>query len=152
MFTIENYIKNSISFSKSLIIKFKDVAIAVNKGLEIQGIPTSKDEREWKYYLNISGRRHISNKDVIIPVIETGKEEILSKELLDNNPYTRKELKKLDQYYTDLIERYPEEELFIKGCIFPVDIDKAIKAEDGTILDYDDSFVESNEYNLIREI
>ena len=62
MFTIETYIKKSISFSKSLIIKFKDVAIAVNKGLEIQGIPTRKDEREWKYYLNVSGRRHISNK------------------------------------------------------------------------------------------
>ena len=42
MFTIETYIKKSISFSKSLIIKFKDVAIAVNKGLEIQGIPTPK--------------------------------------------------------------------------------------------------------------
>lgn len=152
MFTIETYIKKSISFSKSLIIKFKDVAIAVNKGLEIQGVPTPKEERDWKYYLNISGRRHFTNKDVIIPVIETGKEEILSKELLDNNPYTRKELKKLDQYYTDLIERYPEEELFIKGCIFPVDIDQAIRAEDGTILDYDTSFVESNEYNLIREL
>ena len=73
MFTIETYIKKSISFSKSLIIKFKDVAIAVNKGLEIQGIPPPKDEREWKYYLNISGRRHISNKYVIIPLIETGK-------------------------------------------------------------------------------
>lgn len=152
MFTIETYIKKSISFSKSLIIKFKDVAIAVNKGLEIQGIEIPKDEKDWKYYLNISGKKHFTNKDVIIPVIETGREEILTKELLDNNPYTRKELKKLDQYYTDLIERYPEEELFIKGCIFPVDIDRAINADDGSILEYDRSFVESNEYNLIREI
>lgn len=146
------YIKQAISFSKSLVIKFKDVAIAMNNGLLIEGYSIPKSPREWKYYLNLTGQRHPSNQDVKLIVLETGKEETLSKELLDDYPYTRKKLSEMGDMYNNLIETYPNEDYFIMGCVFPTDMDTVIAADDGTILNYRKDYVGSNEYNLIKEV
>lgn len=152
MMLIDAYFKQAISFSKSLTIKFKDVAIAMNAGVLVNGGTISRNPREWKYYMNMAGEKHSSNKDVLVILKETGEEVVLTKEILDNNPYTRQELQKLDAYYDDLIDNYPEEEVFIRGCLWPIDKETAIAAEDGTILAYDTSYPASNEYNLIREL
>ena len=155
MSSMQDYIKQTMLFSNSLVIKLNDLAIAINKGLILKYHDpsyVSSDPREWKYYLNISGKRHISNSDVKIKVIETNTLHSLNPSLLEKHPYTKKELLKNTDYYNTLIAEYPDDELYIKGCLYPVDIDTALNAEDGTILAYNPTFVEPNEYSLIREL
>ena len=78
--------------------------------------------------------------------------DYLFPQLLEDYPYTKLELLKQDIVYKKLINLYPDEESYIKGCLFPVDIDNAINAKDGTILNWNTDLIETNEYNLIKEL
>ncbi|MGE3591435.1 MAG: hypothetical protein AB7G52_02915 [Arcobacter sp.] len=153
MYTIEKYVKNTLIFNNSLVIKLLDKALAMNKGMiKNYGIPIPTDKREWKYFMNISGKKHFTNSDVKVNVIELNTKESLSLELLEMYPYTKKELLKNESFYNELVNEFPNDILFIKGCLYPVDIEEAISAKDGTILNYNINFVEENEYKLIEEL
>ena len=153
MYSINTYIKHTIMFTNSLVIKSLGAALAMNKGtINKYTSHVSKDKTTWRYYLNISGQKHHTNNDVKVYIIETSTKESLSKEILEKYPVTKKELLKNESYYDDLINEYPEDRLFIHGCLYPVDIQTAIEAKDGTILAYNSNYVESNEASLIKEI
>lgn len=167
MYSIEEYNNQAIKLAKSLTIKLLDVALAINKGLTKQydNYEISSDQKTWKYFLNISGQRHYinpeeedetkkvsTNADVLITIIELGSKQLLTKELLEKHPYTRNELLKQDDFYENLVSAYPNEILYIHGCMFPCDIDKAIESKEGTILSYNSSFVETNESYLIQDL
>jgi len=153
MYTIDNYIKDTYSLTNSLVIKMSDVAITVNKGIYIvHGIKPSENKSQWKYYMNLAGEKHFTNNDVMITLLETGKQEYLSKELLENNQYTKFELNKYSSYYKELITNFPNDIDYIKGCINPVDIDKAIDARDGSIMAYSEQYIGYQELSIIREL
>ena len=153
MISINDYIKQTIMFTNSLVIKSLGTALAMNRYVLLStNLAASADKTTWKYFMNISGKKHFTNNDVQVFVIETGKKEPLSKEILEKYPTTKKELLSNGSYYNDLIEEYPNDRLFIHGCLYPVDINKAISAADGTILNYNGNYIESNEYSLIKEL
>lgn len=141
-----------LSFSKSVTIKFNIVATYINRGLASKGLSVSSNKKEWKYYLNLAGQKHSTNSNVKIKVTETGEEKEFCLETLNKYPYTKKELLKYENMYLELLEKYPLDIEFIKGCLHPVDIDKAIDAKDGSIVAYNETFIEANEYNLIPEL
>lgn len=159
--TINKYYKNTHLLTNSLCIKFIDAAHAVNIGLrknpqlvQMYGanlIPTD-DMRTWKYFLNMAGVKHFTNSDVKIKLLENNELVSLSKEILQTFTYTRDELRKNGSYLDNLLYTYPNDYSYIKGCIYPMDIDEAINAKDGTILSYDPLYIDSNEYNLIPEL
>lgn len=153
MYSLNNLNKNNIKLAKSLVIKLTDVALQINKGvLKATGKSPGSDPRQWKYYLNISGQKHFSNQEVMVNVIEVESERPLTKELLDQFSYTKQELLKQDITYNNLLNRYPNDILYIHGCMYPVDIEEAIQAEEGTILGYNKKFVNDNEFDLITDL
>lgn len=152
MSSLEKHLQETLFLTNSLCIKLSDTALAINKGLNYNNYEIPSDKRKWKYYLNLSGQKHESNQDVMITVMEKGTKEVLTKELLEEFSYTKRELQKQQDYYKQLLMEYPNEEMYIKGCIYPVDIDTAINAEDGTILNYNKSLVEPSELSLIPEL
>lgn len=144
--------KKCIDLAKSIIFKVDILPISINRVLEEKGYPVSNDKTTWKYYLNISGKKHFTNNDVEIILLETGEKTLLSKEILELNSYTKSELKKMGSYYKELITKYPNDIDFIKGCIQPIDVAIALEAPEGTILSYIDTSVEDNEINLISSL
>lgn len=152
MSSLEKHLQETLFLTNSLCIKLSDTALAINKGLNYNNYEIPSDKRKWKYYLNLSGQKHESNQDVMITVMEKGTKDVLTKELLEEFSYTKRELQKQQDYYKQLLMEYPDEEMYIKGCIYPVDIDTAINAEDGTILNYNKSLVEASELSLIPEL
>lgn len=158
MFSLEQYVKENISLTKSLVIKFADMANAINKGILLNPAVEDKykkipeDKRQWKYYMNLAGEKHVTNNDVQILVIEIGEKRSLSKTLLDNYKYTRSELLTGGSFYEELIDAYPDDMLFIHGCMYPVDKDTAIRAKDGKILNYNSNFMNENEYSVLEEL
>ena len=161
MYTINKYYKDTHLLTNSLRIKFIDSAYAVNIGMRkntawvakygMEIVPT-EDMRTWKYFLNLSGVKHFTNSDVKIKLLESNETVSLSKEILNIYTYSKDELRKNSDYLNNLLYQYPNDYSFIIGCIYPVDIDTAINAKDGTILSYDSNYIESNEYNLISEL
>ena len=167
MYSIAEYNNQAIKLAKSLNIKLVDAALAINKGLVNQytNIEISTDKKTWKYFLNLSGQRHYinpdevdetkkisTNVDVLITITELGTKQVLTKELLEKYPYTKNELLKQDELYENLLKEYPDEILYIHGCLFPCDIETSIAAKEGTILSYNTSLVETNETYLIPEL
>ena len=95
---------------------------------------------------------HPYDTPVKIRVLETDTEEVLTAELLERYPTTAAELRENTGLYEQLMLDYPEHIRYIHGCMYPVDIDKAIAAKEGTILAYNKRYVEENEYYLIRDL
>lgn len=152
MYSIDSYNEQSIKLTRSLVIKLFDTALAINRELKNRGYKVSGNKREWKYFMNLAGEKHSSNNDVQITIIELGTSKSLTKELLEEYPYTKIELLKFENSYKNLTYEYPNDLLYIHGCIMPVDKEKAIAAKDGTILNYNTNFLEENEYNIIKEL
>jgi len=154
MYSTEQYIKDTISFTNSLIVKFSGASVVINNGLlDTLGIVTDdNDKHTHKYYLNLAGIKHSTNNDVQIKILEDNKTYSLTKELLATNASTRNKLLLFKNYYKDLIDSYPDDIDYIRGCILPVDIDEAINAKDGTILAYSGTYVDYNELSLMREL
>lgn len=160
MYTIEQYIQDTKSLTNSLVIKINEIPMVLNQAVAMEAeerrepdmVPNMAKKREWKYYLNLAGIMHKYDKPVMIKVLETDKEEVLTAELLRKYPITHTELNENKLLYEQLMANYPEHLRYIHGCMYPVDIDKAIEAKEGTILAYNKNYLEANEYYLIREL
>jgi len=153
MYSFEEYHQSIVNLTNTLVIKIAALPVAINQNLAMyHGIQEPNHKSEWKYYLNLSGQKHSTNSDVKIKLRENGIEESLSVELLRVYRNTRKELLKNSIYYKELINKYPQDIPFIHGCMLPVDIDRAISAEDGTILTYNPLFLLDRELYLIKEL
>ena len=149
----KDFIKKILLFSKSIVFKLDILPDMINTNLVNNGYSIDYyDKSTWKYYLNISGEKHISNKSVIIKLIETGEEVELTKSLFETYKYTKQELLKFESYYDELVTKYPTEIDYIKGCLNPVDINLAIDAEEGKVLSYNSYFLETNETNIISQL
>jgi len=153
MYNINSYITNTIRLINSSVIKFEDINIQVNKGVIAKGYVVNPDDKTtWKYYMNLAGLKHVTNTDVKVRVIETGNTESLTVSLLNNYPLTKKLLLEHGSSYKELTSNYIEDIDYIKGCMYPVDINTAIAAPDGTILAIGRQFIGNNELSLIREL
>jgi len=154
MYTIEQYTNDNISLVDSLVVKLGATAEQINRTIASRyGIKIDEDDPySWRYYLNISGKKHITNERVEMIAIETDKAVELTREMLLRYPATLRELTLRGEYYMVLINKYPKDISYINGCLNPIDIDTAISAADGTILSYNHLLVDSNEYDLIDGI
>lgn len=153
MNTLDQHIKDTLNLSNSLVLKLNSSAFSINKGVVLKyNTPIENDKKTWKYYLNISGQKHFTNKPVYINTVEDKTRIELTVDTLNKYDYTKKELSKFGDLYNKILLEYPEEESYIKGVIAPIDIDKAIQAEEGDILYYNRSLVEESELSLIPEL
>lgn len=149
----KDFVRKIILFSKSINFKIDILADMINTNLINNGyIVDEYNKATWRYYLNISGEKHISNKKVTIKLIETGDEVELTKVLFTKYKYTKQELLKYESYYEELVNKYPTEIDYIKGCLHPVDISIAIEAEEGDVLAYNEYFLETNETNILSQL
>jgi hypothetical protein len=76
----------------------------------------------------------------------------LTAKVINKHKYTKQYLLEDNEYYSELTNIYPNEFLYILGSIYNIDKETAMNAENGTILGYNTSLVEDNEYNLIPSL
>ncbi len=149
----ELYKQKVYSLAKTLVIKSDAAAKAVNTGLEQMGYYVDRfDPKTWKYYLNLSGVYHQTDSLMTVTSMDTREEIAFTKENLRIHRATSREYAYGSRYYNELLRRYPNQESLIIGILNPVDIQTAINAEDGTILQYDHALVEDNEVSLIKRL
>jgi hypothetical protein len=142
------YIESVFSLAHTLSVKFDQAALAINDKVMIDyGMDTVDTDNplSWKYYQNISGAYHFSNPDILITSLDTLEEIPFNKVSLEYHPATKKAYAYGGRYYKDLVSKYPDDELLIKGILYPCDIQTAVSARDGTILSYPAELVDSNE-------
>lgn len=154
------YLNSVLSLCKSLTVKHAIVADAINQDLEsnASGLYTKlyqvnlADPTTWKYYLNLSGVYHETDTPMSVISQDTLQTISFTKENLVEHVATAAAYEPGSSYYLDLVNRYPNQELLIRGILHSIDMTTAINAADGSILWFDPTAVESNEMALISDL
>jgi hypothetical protein len=149
------YIEDVFNLANTLSVKFEQAAEAINNKVIMDNGYSSVDMEDpysWKYYQNISGSYHFTNSTLEVTSLDTLDVIVFSKENLLNHPATKQAYSYGSIYYYNLINKYPDDEMLIKGILYPCDIHSAVAAKDGTILSYPAHLVDSNELNFIYNL
>nr|DAI56405.1 MAG TPA: hypothetical protein [Bacteriophage sp.] len=148
------YLDKTIALIGTMAIKSEKAASDMNElVIRRRGrMPDSQDKTSWIYYCHLAGEYHETDDPIRVISVDTAEEIIFNKENLREHKNTRIEYSYGTRNYKELIEKHPTKELLIRGILYPCDKDKAIQAKDGTILAYDKSYVETNEYSLIDRL
>ena len=151
----QNYIEANKKLIQTMVIKSEQHAQLLNEEIKLKypNIPVYGDNPEtWKYYLNLAGLPHVVNKEIYVTSFDTQEEILFNSENLALHKQTRKNYLIGTKNYYILLKKYPEEEMFINGALYPVDIDDAIAAKDLSILWYDKTLVEEQEISLVDKL
>lgn len=147
------YRDDVIKLARSMVIKFSGIATQINTGIiEEGGTVDPLDPTTWKYYLNLSGLAHYTDKPMFVRSSDTLETIEFNKANLRIHLATLREFYPGSLQYNNLVRQYPNQEQLIRGILFPVDLETAIAAEDGTILFLDNTLVEGNEDDLVERI
>jgi len=149
------YIASVYALASSLVIKSSDTANAINLELQINYGTTAvdlNDPTSWKYYLNLAGQYHPTDKVMQVVSVDTLQTIDFTSENLQFHRGTAAAYQYGSTPYLELVNQYPDQEQLIMGILYPVDVNVAIDAKDGTILQYPFQLVEANEYSLIPRI
>lgn len=146
------YIKQVIELSRSIVIKSSIAATEFNKWVELNNHVVTEDPTTWKYYMNLAGIKHVMDDTVLVSSFDTKETIEFTVENLNLHPATKLNYQPHTDNYKNLIKKYPNSELLIKGVLNPVDINLAIESPDYTILTYNSTLVETQETNLISSL
>lgn len=153
-----NYIKDTINLTKSIVIKNDNEAIHYNKYINLKYSSHQidiTDKSTWRYYKQLNCEYHILDTPITLTSLDNGSVIILTKDTLNLHRKTKSELLKFSLFYKELIDKFPEQELYVKSVIAYnkySNINDIINLEDFSIVSYDSSYIEENENDLIYEL
>ena len=150
---VKLYLSKTIELAKSVTFKSTILADTINRGLVELGYSVDEAHPDtWKYYLNLAGQYHETNKKMYVVSLDTLETIEFTTQNLNWHRSTREAYKYGTRFYQDLVRQFPGQETLIHSIVNPIDIDAAIAAADGEILSYDASLVDSNETDLIPRL
>ena len=149
------YEDQCLRLAETIFVKSEAAAYALNKHL-VESYGSSAVNAlypsTWKYYLNLAGEYHSTDTVMSVVSMDTLEKITFSKNNLKVHRATARGYAYGTRGYKELVALYPEQEYLIRGILYPVDLDLAIAAKDGTILGYPADLVEENEYSLIAKL
>ena len=149
------YLNDVFKLVGTLSIKSSMNAFKINESIKEEFGDDAVDETKpdtWKYYMNLCGKRHPTQDVILIKSLDTRETIEFSDQGLKDHPLTRRMYSYNSRYYNNLVYEFPDQELYIKGVLYPTDINKAIKAEDGVILSFEKELIEPQEESLLFEL
>lgn len=154
------YQTNNLELARSIIIKNSVTADAMNRhvpwvehGGKYLGLTVDYDRPEtWRYYCHLAGEYHPADQMMVVKSLDTLQDIEFTKENMKVHRATWRNYQLGTEYFNDLVKRFPEQEMLIRGIVNPIDKEKAIQADEYTILYYDPTLVDHNEYFLISDV
>lgn len=149
------FVNQARTLAETIVIKSPEAATSLNKFVRERlgsNAVNDYDPTSWKYYMNLAGEYHPIDQLMTVVSLDTREKISFSKESLLVHRATARGYAYGTRLYKELVSQYPNQESLILGILYPVDIDRAIAAEDGTILGFPDGLVEVNEYSLIPKL
>ena len=154
------YQTNNLALARSIIIKNSLTAEKLNRyvpWIEREGqvvyAYVDKDRPEtWRYYCHLAGEYHPYDVPMKVISLDTLQEIDFTKENLRIHRATWRNYQLGTEYFNELVKKFPEQEMLIRGIVNPIDKQTAINAKEYDILYYDPTLVDSNEFFLIPEL
>jgi len=154
----DNYFTNTINLVKSIIVVNSTEADLYNEYLSVKYPTLSVDlsvKSTWRYYKHLNSQYYDIDKDIVLRSLDNGMDIILDKPTINLHKKSKDELLKFGLYYKELVDKYPEQELFIRSCITESPystIQEIIDLDNYTIVSSNLSLVEENEDNLLPKL
>lgn len=142
------YHEQCTRLAETMVVKFDVSAVATNRYLTLVGIPVEADRRTWRYYMNMAGLYHSSNRLMRVQSLDTREMIDFTVENLEIHRATARGYAYGTAKYNELLAANPKQESLILGILNPIDIDEAIAAPEYTVLYLDPTLVEAAEDNL----
>ena len=149
------YINDTVVLVKTMVVKLEDAARLMNEGVVMRHTTDAVDPQRpetWKYYLNVSGQYHPTDRIMRVVSIDTLKEIDFTLENLKIHTATAEAYQYGSRQYYALVAEYPDQEFLINGILAPASLQQAIEAKDGSIISYRKDLVEINEHSLMEEL
>lgn len=153
-----NYIQDTINLTKSINVKNDNEAKLYNELIK-QIYPSHtidlSNKSSWRYYKHLFGEYHSLDTQIIITSLDNGLQITLDSQTLNLHRKTKKEILKYGLFYKQIVDDYPQQELYIKAVICDKQyssIEEIIALENFTIVSYSTPLVEDNEKDLIFEL
>jgi hypothetical protein len=154
-FYVTNFYRETAALAKSIVIKFDEHAKLMNESIvERFGYEgyDPYDPTNWVYYNNLAGKYHYTQEVMRVISVDTLQEIDFTVANLHLHQATHEFYQPGSNYYKKLLLRYPENEFLINGILNPIDMDYAIEAENGKIINYKSDLVQENEETLISDL
>jgi len=149
MITLTTYYKNILNFINSLTIKIDDIQIHQNYQTYVKYNRMVPEQSDSKYYQNICGIKNINDYTVYINAYENIE---LTREYLNNDYLLKERLRLFSTDFNTLCLNNPGMTDYIRGCLSDNEMSDVLDAPNYTILDYDKTFLLSNELSIISEL
>lgn len=149
------YIDKVLQLARTIVVKSEATADTINRYIRLvygEDRVDDSNPASWKYYCHMSGTYHFTDEVMTVTSMDNLEEIVFSKENLAIHRATARGYAYGTRQYEELVSRFPQQELLIRGILYPVDVNVAIAAPDGKILGYKPDLVESNEYTLIARL
>lgn len=157
-FYTDKYLKDTINLTKSITLKNNKEATLYNEYI-VNIYPShfidNSDKRTWRYYKHLSGEVYSLDVPMVVISIDNGESIELSPQSLSFHKLTHKELLKFDLFYKEIVDKYPDQELYLKTIInnsVKYTIQEIIDLEDFSIVSYNYSLIEENEHDLMYHL
>lgn len=152
-FKFDNYYKSYLesckALAKSITIKSEYNAEVMNDYVRsVKGV-VEPDKRTHRYYLNLAGEYHLLDKPMTVYSVDNLELIDFTKENLLEHPATAEAYRFDSELYLELLSRFPDQELLIRGILYPVDLEVAVNAKNGQILSYPSWLIEEHERSLL---
>jgi hypothetical protein len=130
-------------------VKCSATAFKLNKE---KGVDLYVNKQDWVYYTNMSGEYHSTDNKIYLNYEQLPTDSLLDRALLADNKWLEIALRNKTQIYRDILDKHPDMALYVNAILHNIDIDKAIEAEDGSILAYEASMLDIKEHTLIMDL
>ena len=150
------YLDNVFKLAGTVSVKSSLTAIKMNEYLITktmnEKIIDENDSTQWPYFLNLRGEYHPAQTMMYVTSMDTLQTIAFTKANLELHVNTKREYSYGTHKYEELVERFPDQELLIRGILYPADEMDVLTLPEGSILSYDKRFVEDNEYSLMFKL
>lgn len=151
-YAYRTYMDETLALARSLVIKFDDQNVLMNKRLAERGYAVSDNPTEWKYNLNLAGEYHPVDDTIYVISSDTQERIPFTQEMLLSHPRTRVDYTRGGRYYDGLIARHPNLKILINGITDPLPIATIVDAPNFSIMNWDSTLVAGNETRLISDL
>ncbi len=152
---VSKYLNDAFLFVRTLVFKLSDLAALQNEEI-IRRYGSAavdlNDPYSWKYYLNISGMYHPTDKEMRVVSMDTLQEIVFTSENLKVHTATAEAYSYGTRDYYSLVSKFPDQVRLINGILNPADIEHAVTAKDGEVLSYRKDLIEVNEISLLEDL